>query len=38
MKRSTLADANGIPLGVVTAPANTHDSLLLAPTLDLLDE
>jgi IS5 family transposase len=38
MKRSTLADANGIPLGTVTAPANTHDSLLLAPTLDLLDE
>jgi transposase len=38
MKRSTLADANGIPLGVVLAGANAHDSPLLAPTLDLLDE
>jgi transposase len=38
MKRSTLTDAGGIPLGVVLAPANAHDSPLLAPTLDLLDE
>jgi hypothetical protein len=34
MKRSTLADANGIPLGVVLAGANAHDFPLLAP-LDL---
>jgi transposase len=37
MKHSTLTDANGIPLDVVLAPANAHDSPLLAPTLDLLD-
>ena len=35
-KRSLLVDAAGIPLGVVPAPANTHDSPLLAPTLDTL--
>jgi hypothetical protein len=34
IKRSTMVDANGIPLGVVSAPANRHDSPLLAPTLD----
>ena len=33
-KRSTAVDANGIPLGAVTAPANRHDSPLLAGTLD----
>lgn len=33
-KRSTLVEANGIPLGVVAAPANRHDAPLLAPTLD----
>ncbi len=33
-KRSTLVDANGFPLGTVAAPANRHDSPLLAPTLD----
>jgi IS5 family transposase len=27
-------DAHGVPLGSVTAPANRHDSPLLAPTLD----
>jgi transposase len=37
-KRSTVADAVGIPLGVVSAAANCHDSPLLAPTLDLLAE
>jgi len=37
-KRSTVVDANGVPLGVVTAAANCHDSPLLAPTLDLLNE
>ena len=34
IKRSTAVDAKGIPLGTVTAPANRHDSLLLAETLD----
>ena len=38
IKRSTIVDANGIPLGVVSAPANRHDSPLLAPTLDSLKE
>lgn len=33
-KRSLVLDAVGIPLGVVSAPANAHDSPLLAPTLD----
>jgi hypothetical protein len=36
IKRSTMVEANGIPLGVVSAPANRHDSPLLAPTLDPL--
>ncbi|MGH3515789.1 MAG: IS5 family transposase [Pseudonocardiaceae bacterium] len=35
LKRSLVVDAAGIPLGVVLAPANRHDSPLLAPTLDL---
>jgi transposase len=29
-KRSTAVDARGIPLGTITAPANRHDSPLLA--------
>jgi transposase len=37
VKRSTVVDARGIPLGTVTAPANRHDSLLLGATLDALD-
>ena len=37
IKRSTMVDANGIPLGVVSAPANRHDSPLLAATLDALE-
>jgi transposase len=36
IKRSVAVDAEGIPLGVVTAPANRHDSPLLAQTLDAL--
>lgn len=36
LKRSTVVDANGIPLGSVAAPANRHDSPLLEPTLDTL--
>ena len=38
MKRSLLVDGYGIPLGRVLAPANRHDSPLLAPTLDTLGE
>ena len=34
LKRSTLTDANGIPLYVVSAGANRHDAPLLASTLD----
>ena len=34
LKRSTVVDAKGIPLGTVTAPANRHDSPLLTETLD----
>jgi hypothetical protein len=37
IKRSMMVDACGIPLGVVAAPANRHDSPLLAPTLDVLE-
>lgn len=38
LKRSTVVDANGIPLGAVAAPANRHDSPLLAPTLDTVGD
>jgi transposase len=38
VKRSTAVDANGIPLGIVTAPANRHDSPLLTKTLDAVTE
>jgi transposase len=34
IKRSTMVDANGISLGVLSAPANRHDSPLLGPTLE----
>ena len=34
IKRSVMVDGKGIPLGSVSAPANRHDSPLLAPTLD----
>ena len=37
MKRSLLVGGYGIPLDRVLAPANRHDSPLLAPTLDKLD-
>jgi transposase len=36
IKRSTIVDAKGIPLGAVAAPANRHDSPLLERTLDTL--
>lgn len=35
-KRSVLVEGSGIPLGVVVAPANRHDSPLLRPTLEKL--
>ncbi len=39
IKRSVAVDAEGIPLGVVIAPANRHDSpLLLGETLDSAGE
>jgi transposase len=34
IKRSVMVDAEGIPLGVVAAPANRHDSPLLGETLE----
>jgi IS5 family transposase len=36
LKRSVASDGDGIPLAWVVAPANTHDSPLLAPTLATL--
>ena len=38
MKRSLLVEGYGIPLGRVLAGAHCHNSPLLAPTLDLLDD
>ena len=38
IKRSVAVDADGIPLGVVAAPANRHDSPLLLETLDAVEE
>jgi transposase len=38
MKRSLMVEGYGIPLGRVLGPANRHDSPLLAPTLDKLDD
>ena len=38
MKRSLLVEARGIPLGRVLAGANRHDSPLLEPTLDRLND
>ena len=38
MKRSLVVEGYGIPLGRVLAGANRHDSPLLAPTLDQLDD
>jgi len=37
LKRSTLTDATGVPLYLVTAGANRHDAPLLGPTLVGLD-
>jgi transposase len=38
IKRSVVVDADGIPLGSVSAPANRHDSPLLGETLDSVEE
>jgi transposase len=38
LKRSGMTDGYGIPLGRVLAGANRHDSPLLAPTLDRLND
>ena len=37
IKRSTLVDGNGIPIGAIPAPANRHDSPLLEGTLDTME-
>ena len=37
IKRSTVVDAKGVPMGTITAPANRHDSPLLEATLDTLE-
>jgi transposase len=37
IKRSTVVDANGIPLGSIAAPANCHDSPLLDETLNTME-
>ena len=38
LKRSMAVDAEGIPLGTVSAPANRHDSPLLVPTMEATSE
>jgi transposase len=38
IKRSMAVDAEGIPLGAVSAPANRHDSPLLVPTMEATSE
>ncbi len=38
MNRSSMVDGYRIPLGQVLAAASRHDSPLLAPTLDKLDD
>jgi hypothetical protein len=37
IKRSVAVEADGIPLGTITVPANRHDSPLLAETLDTVE-
>ena len=37
VKRSSVVDGEGIPLGIVVAPANRHDSPLLGESLDALE-
>jgi hypothetical protein len=38
VKRSVAVDADDIPLGLATAPANRHDSPLLGETMDSMEE
>jgi transposase len=38
MKRSSMTEGNGIPIDRVLAPANRHDSVLFAETLDKIDD
>jgi Transposase DDE domain len=38
LKRSTVVDARGIPLGVIAIPASRHDSPLLGETLHTLEK
>lgn len=38
LKRSVAADSYGVPLGIVSAEANHHDSPLLGPTLEATKE
>ena len=38
MKRSQLTDGTGIPMAALSAPANTVDHALLAPTLDAVKD
>jgi hypothetical protein len=38
IKRSMAVDADGIPVGSITASANRHDSPLLAETLDTVED
>jgi transposase len=38
IKRSVVVDAQGIPLGALSAPANRHDSPLVGETLDGVEE
>ncbi|MEU8837374.1 MULTISPECIES: IS5 family transposase [unclassified Streptomyces] len=38
LKRSVASEARGIPLGLVSAGANRHDSPLLAPTLQAMKD
>lgn len=38
LKRSVATEARGVPLGIVSAGANRHDSPLLVPTLEAVKE
>ncbi|MHC5909371.1 transposase, partial [Streptomyces sp. S6] len=38
LKRSVATEAHGVPLGIVSAGANRHDSPLLVPTLEAVKE
>lgn len=38
LKRSTLVEATGVPLGIASAGANRHDSVLLEPTIAAVEQ